>query len=131
MCPNCGEQLPNTIDTVGNAPSQSSSSDDRGLANPNPKQSVANIISILVVGLAGMFIGAITTFLLVGIIYLTVYGNEVSNSADCSRGMVVGLLSILGGAALGFLGGIKFASKNIDNKPVENHAANLGSDKNG
>lgn len=117
ICPNCGEQQQSVINTAEKAHPQLSSSDNKGFGNPTPKQSAANVTFILVVGLACMFVGAIVTYVLVGLIYLTAYGNEVRNSADCSSGMLVGILSILGGAALGFVGGLKFASKNVAKEP--------------
>ena len=82
-------------------------------AQPNRGWSyyLANIIYVLLASGAGMISGAVVLYFSAAVIYLALASPEPYPGAHCSRGMALGMLSILAGGFLGTVGGAAFSIK--------------------
>ena len=108
---NC-EQCGSKVEPTGLSQHDSSTDlEDR----PNRLQSglrrVANFVYIIVGSLAGMVLGAVTTYFSVGIVCILFLSSTGNPSNDCARGQAIGILSILLGAYLGTVGGSVLTAK--------------------
>ena len=72
---------------------------------------LANIIYVLLTSVAGMISGAVVLYFSAAIIYIALASPETYPGQHCSRGMAVGMLSILAGGFLGTVGGTAFGVK--------------------
>jgi hypothetical protein len=49
----------------------------------------------------GTILGAVSSYLLVGTVYIAIYPGPVTNSTECAHGMFAGLAGLVGGALAG------------------------------
>lgn len=79
---------------------------------------LGNLIYVLVTSGAGAISGAVVIYFSAAVIYFTLSSPETFPGEHCSRGMALGMLSILSGGFLGAVGGAAFALKHpILNQP--------------
>jgi hypothetical protein len=82
-----------------------------------PKQSVwsyrlVNIIYVLLTSGVGMISGAVVLYFSGAVLYMALASPEIYPGQHCSRGMALGMLSIVTGGFLGTVGGTAFGVKN-------------------
>lgn len=68
-----------------------------------------NLLYTLSLAFAGMFAGAMVTYVSFGAIYLAVRSPEPTPGAHCGEGMALGFLSLFAGAFLGTVAGAVLA----------------------
>lgn len=75
---------------------------------------VANVLYVLITSLAGMVSGAVVVYFTAGMFFMALLSSGSDNPHEsCSRGMAIGMLSILSGAFLGTAGGSAYATKHF------------------
>ena len=72
---------------------------------------VGNLIYVLVTAGVGMISGAVVIYFSFALMYLALSSPETYPGEHCSRGMALGMLSILVGGFLGTAGGTAFGLK--------------------